>query len=315
MAAHRYWRVLITGTNGSNDSGYASLTEAHFSTSVGGANAAIGKTYAASSVGFGWVAANAFDGSTAEPGWHSNGTTPTVSPEWISVDFGAGGAVDIIEFGLTSRNASDAATQAPKNFRLQYSDDNAAWTDLYIVLNQTGWGGYETRKFAASVGLADLTLQPDDNGHRYWRIYVAQAGDDFVSASTIELRNDADQLQADGVAIRSGFVESDAANAFDVNSTTRWSSAYGMPAWIGKDFGAGASRKVRRITWANRSDGTNNQYATQAPSQAYVQFSDDGVLWKTQWAINDATPWTTFQTRSYSATAAVTPRPQVFVCT
>src|SRR5574337_1018158 len=119
MAAHRYWRLYITATNGN---AYTSLTGFILATSVGGASVASGGTASASSTGFGWVASNAFDGSTAEPGWHSGTAGFPTTPEWLQYDFGAGNAKDIVEFGICSRNAADAASQSPRDCTLQFSD-------------------------------------------------------------------------------------------------------------------------------------------------------------------------------------------------
>lgn len=129
MANHRYWRVYVTATV-SDGAGYLSCLELELRSTYGGSQQASGGTAFASSTGFGWVAAGAFDGSTSEPnGWHSG--SPTV-PQWIGYDFGASSAnwKDIVQIWWMARFGQ---AQEPQDFELQYSDDNSTYTTVWSV--------------------------------------------------------------------------------------------------------------------------------------------------------------------------------------
>lgn len=124
MAAHRYWRLNLTAPI----SGTAySLSEIIMSLVAGGANQCTGGTAAASTVYASptYTADKAFDGN-GTTFWASAGSS---SAEWISYDFGVGVTKDIVEFGFSARPDSFATTQTPLTGALQFSDDNAAWTN------------------------------------------------------------------------------------------------------------------------------------------------------------------------------------------
>lgn len=158
MAAHRYWRLFISEVQ---SSGYVSCMELRL-LDAGSNNVATGGTASASSVGFGWVAANAFNGSTTGDGWHSgtNDLPPQgVTPEWLKYDLGAGNDEDVRAFTFVSRPLFHT-TQAPKNMTLQYSDDNSVWNDLIVVLNETAWSpSGEERTYNAPAEASDVQPQ------------------------------------------------------------------------------------------------------------------------------------------------------------
>lgn len=142
--SHRYWRLYITALNGS---AYAALAELDLHESIGGADttgSAPGSGSASSAFDAFSVATRAFDNNTATL-WASNGGA---LPQWLKWDYGLGEAKEIIEFVLKARPDGSAATQSPKDFKLQWSDDDSAWTDAITVTNQTGWSASEVRTFS-----------------------------------------------------------------------------------------------------------------------------------------------------------------------
>lgn len=150
MAAHRYWRLLITATNGS---AFCALSEMQLRTSAGGADVSDthGAPIKSSEFDPSNAAYRAFDSNTATL-WASDGSA---LPQWIGWDFGgsggdlglpAGTPQDIEEFTITSR-ADGNASQIPKDFTLQWSDDASSWTDGLAVTGETAWGAPETRTF------------------------------------------------------------------------------------------------------------------------------------------------------------------------
>lgn len=135
MAAHRYWRLLISNTNGGASS--AAIGELIFATTVGGASVATGGTASASDVASGYSADNAFDGiQSSSNAWRSQGPA-----SWIQYDFG-GTPRDIVEMRIYFPAAGTfALTLAPKNFALYWSDDGNTWTRQRAWSEQTFTAG------------------------------------------------------------------------------------------------------------------------------------------------------------------------------
>jgi hypothetical protein len=80
----------------------------------------------------------------------------TTAHEWIKVDWGSGNDQPIKKFTITGNS-----TNSPKQFALQWSDDNSNWVTAYYGI-ETGWGASEQRTFYNHYVKA----------HRYWRIFV-----------------------------------------------------------------------------------------------------------------------------------------------
>lgn len=145
MAAHRYWRIIVTAVNGG---AVAGLSEIQLRGVSGGPDLTPGSGTAISNSEFGGslVKANAFDNSSATD-WAS--TFPFAPGSYIGWDAGAGTPIDVEEFTLASRttDVSNAGNQSPKDFALQFSDDLATWTTKFQFVNITGWGVGEVRTF------------------------------------------------------------------------------------------------------------------------------------------------------------------------
>lgn len=142
MAAHRYWRLVISGTNGGGTNS-AVIGELILATSAGGASVATGGTASASDVASGSSAANAFDGTqSSSDAWRSLTRTFDSGPtQWIQYDFG-GTPRDIVEMRIYFPAAGTfALTLAPKNFALYWSDDNKTWTRQRAWSEQTFTAG------------------------------------------------------------------------------------------------------------------------------------------------------------------------------
>lgn len=146
---HRYWRVLITAASGGPGALYMGFTElvlwdrdlVAVSRNVGGTSSAT----ASSSINGSNGALYAIDGSMNN-GWLSSQAT---TPEWLRVDMqGAnmvGAPVEVRSFDIYGSWNNPASS--PKDFKLQWSDDNSVWTDAVSVTNQTGWLARERRSF------------------------------------------------------------------------------------------------------------------------------------------------------------------------
>lgn len=134
MAAHRYWRVLVTACNGS---GYPDVDT--FELLAGGVNVATTPSQAYASSSFVYPGLS-FDPGNAVAGQAGDWSSGTTAPAWWGYDFGAGAAQDIASVRITNRsNSPNWTTDSPAAVQLQWSEDNAAWTTLVAgTLNWTG---------------------------------------------------------------------------------------------------------------------------------------------------------------------------------
>lgn len=107
---------------------------------IGGDDVCTGGTIIASGVDGDNYAEYAFD--RADTRWQVFGDCDI----WIGYHFPA--SVEIVEFGLEMQ--TPWLEQAPKAFRLEYSDDGATWhTAFEGARNETGWNNYEPRLYSA----------------------------------------------------------------------------------------------------------------------------------------------------------------------
>lgn len=145
MAAHVYWRLLVTYNNGGNAVG---LQELDLHSTAGGANVATGGTATASETYSGLSPANAFDGNTSTI-W---GTASQISGAWIQYQFAS--ATSIVEYAITTRNDS-YWNQVPMRWQFQYSDDGTTWTTADNVY-ASGWGQNVTQTFTVGANFGIL---------------------------------------------------------------------------------------------------------------------------------------------------------------
>ena len=129
MAAHRFWRVHITGSTSGADN-LISLYEARMAGTVGGPDLCTGGTATASHAS--GDAGKLFDDSTGTY-WINGG--PGVDT-WFQYEF-TGGDVAIAELAMLPRYAY----QSPKDFTLQYSDDGVIWQEEGSWSGVTDWTG------------------------------------------------------------------------------------------------------------------------------------------------------------------------------
>lgn len=262
VEGHRYWRVLFEG----NASGNAmEIRECEFANTRGGSNLATGGTPAAST----GTAANAFDGNTASGGWIASSAAV---PQWLSYDFGVGQAPVINEVRLypTSNPA-----RVPTTFKLQYSDDNSAWTDWMICPTNGTWSGVQNW-FKGAV--AYRILVTNNNGNATLRI------------SEMEFRATAGGADESGAGL--GDASSNrqpthvAEQAFaDDGATTTWSATFASGDYLRYDFVAGFTLAQYAIMV---SVNTNS-----APRDWTIERSDDGGLtWSTVDTRSAVTGWT-----------------------
>lgn len=144
------------------------------------------------------------------------------------------------------------------------------------------------------------------NKHRYWRIRstkIQGAGaSDNMGLVEVEMRaypGGPDQCSG-GTALSdsdfSGAFPKTA--AFDNNTSTIWSSTTGGSAahWIGYDFGTAVN--VNEVFITSRTDYLNSNVLT-----AFVESSDNGSAWTTQWQYTLMADWTAGETRTLTRPA------------
>lgn len=156
MAAHQYWRLLVTGVAGGSQ---VAIGELEFATEPSGSSVATGGIATASSFSTTYTADLAFNGSvTGADCWRSATVTyfngylgVTLGCEWIQYDFGAGNAKDIAEMRISFPNiaATIPLNNSPSMFTLYWSDDGLTW------VRHASWGGVvfalgETKTFNVS---------------------------------------------------------------------------------------------------------------------------------------------------------------------
>jgi hypothetical protein len=138
--AHRYWRIFITANNGSPS--FVGLTEALLLDAAGVNRTlltGLGPALASSELNADNRAFDAFNNSLAS-GWLSNGGA---LPQWVRFDFGNVNAplprlpVELKQ--ITVFPSWNALSASPRDFALQWSDDDINWTTALTVTNQTGW--------------------------------------------------------------------------------------------------------------------------------------------------------------------------------
>lgn len=307
MAAHRYWRLLIEAINGST---VTSIEQLVLRTSIGGANVATGGTASASSVSGTDTAANAFDGNSAT-WWLSSGNVP----QWLKYDFGAGNETDIVEMAVTARSGSTGTNgQRPVDFKLQYSDDDAAWATLIAVGGECDWVVSATRTYSADD-------RPDDPGvsGRAWRLNVSAIGG-AANLTVNELRlyeaGNATDLTEGGDYYASTQQQGLVSQVFDNTDLSSYWMSRSTTGWVAYKLPAAKTVTVVGITaFRAGTPGTR----TDAPKDFTIE-SWDGSAWQVAMTLTGITGWTDGQTRYFMAGGETTApvgssgRPQAFFC-
>jgi hypothetical protein len=100
-----------------------------------------------------------FNGSfdVATGGWSPASSSV---PQWIKADFGAAVSIDLVKLGY---GTAAIPTYTAKNFEIQYSADNSAWTTAYTATNISGWVDSVFKEFSFTAISA-----------RYWRINTTE---------------------------------------------------------------------------------------------------------------------------------------------
>ena len=150
MEQHRYWRIYITeSTSGSTL--LISLYEVEFRATLGGVDQCNGGSVFASHANS--ESYKLFDNNSSS--YWVNGSPG--EPTWFRYDFGAGQGVSVAEVRLLPRYAS----QSPKAFSLQFSDNDLDWSEAYHWQDISGWIGGVEKLFSPPPPPAIMVLDQE----------------------------------------------------------------------------------------------------------------------------------------------------------
>jgi hypothetical protein len=313
MAGHRYWRVFVTANNGGSLVGLSELEmyENYFGPNVCTGGSAISSSsfnanYAAS-YAFDGVPWNQTEGGDANAGiWTSSGS----SNEYVGYDFGIGVTKSITSVGIWGVGTS-VFNRSPKNFHIDWSDDNSSWTTSWTVSNITNWTAYQAtsqvvfQRFPS--GSAPAYFGSPWGAHTYWRYAIPYTGGNIVSCAEMAMN-----ATPGGSTTTSGgtpFASSNAglptfgpAKAFDGNLATFWASGNNNHEWLGYQFAS--AQALAEIDYTAESGQPN-----RAASNFQIQFSNDGSLYTTcsGWSGDGFTSWTSNQQRVFTDPNYVAP--------
>ncbi len=185
-ASYRYYKVDITANNG--DADYTQIGELFFYTTLSAdekaphnmSAASTPSPYVASASTTNGVYApwKAFDGkNTQAPStdqfWQGNNS----GVDWLKIDMGASNAWRLSGYAIKSASAG-ASTQAPKNWTMEGSNDDAAWATLDTIANETNWGAGDYRIYTVALSAV---------AYRYFRLNVSANNGDATFTEVEEL--------------------------------------------------------------------------------------------------------------------------------
>ncbi|MEY9928697.1 hypothetical protein ABH926_003336 [Catenulispora sp. GP43] len=245
--------VTVTATDGTGASGSTSFswTVGSGGGTCGTTNLALNQPATASSVeNAGTPAADAVDGN-AGTRWSSQFS----DPQWLQIDLGS--SATICKVVLQWETASGKA------YQIQTSPDGTNWTTIYSTT--TGPGGTETLNVSGTGRYIRMygTARNTQYGYSLWefQVYGSTNGGGTCGTANLALNQPATASSVENAG-------TPAADAFDGNTGTRWSSQFSDPQWIQVDLGATHTLCKVALNW-------ETAYATAFQ----IQTSNDGTTW------------------------------------
>ena len=302
MAAHTYWRIYITAELGAG--GYhVALDELEFYDSSGAKLSTGGTPTASSSFASPtYDADKAFDANWSTF-WHS-ATFPSTTPQWIKYQFGS--AADVASVRLAYRSGN--TNQAPKDFLIQWSDDNSSWTTAATYSGVT----WATTSVGIGRCLSFPATTPAAGNYCNWRLKVlttagsvAPSGAEFEMHETVSGADITNSTTAEYAIWNDEFPGGFAGyKLFDNNTGSIWAGSNTPPGPPGSFVGQALNRavKIQEIKWTARND----TFYTQSPVTGTMQASNDGVTWTDIATVTFATWTSAGQSQTVAVTAAST---------
>lgn len=171
MSGHIYWRVAFRSNNG--DSTYVSGVEIEMMSTIGGTSICTSGT-AYGSAGY-YPIANAFDVNTGTIFAQNLSTPPYVGYQFAT-------PVNILQFTFTCE-VTGYTNRAPKDFYLEWSDDNIHYTLQLDVTNQTSWTNLQKRTFTCLTLTGNL---PTSAGITDWIVTALRVENGSYAGSSVE---------------------------------------------------------------------------------------------------------------------------------
>ncbi len=253
-----------------------------------GVDLATGGTAAASSVySSSYVAAYAFDNNPATA-WSQQ---TSLKRQWIQYSFPE--PVPCTAVSLWNLSGSDIF----HDFLVLGSNDGGTTFDIVGWVFSATQNPPQRRVF--DLQMPDLSDPDIGSPHRYWRVTFI-GSDDYIDLAEIYLLHGSDDQTTihGGSASASSQYSSGyaAANAFDRNTSSRWSTAYNQSGqkWLAWDFGSGNAQIVDGIRYKN--GGGRASYQAR---DLLIEYSDDGSNWNLAHAELGMAAWSSNEDRTY----------------
>ncbi|ARK07425.1 F5/8 type C domain protein [Sphingobium phage Lacusarx] len=282
LVSARYWRLYMDEGRGSNNN-YVTLTSVDFLDSSGQRIAPSGGTAFASSI---YSAAEnadkAFDG-LSNTVWTTTTTSPAY-PHYVGYDFGAGNVMEVA--GISVANRVNYTLGIPLHSWLQWSNDGIEWTN-YIELY---WGPKDSWGLQARTALSSGVILGPSEATK-WRIafpVISPAGNqNAVGMSELIMRAAPGGARILPIDYYCSQYDTPAANAFDANNGTQWTTADGIAKPTGGHFlivTLAEPAAIKQLEMMARQDNYYNEW----PTTVVVSYFD-GFKWVEYWRRDDNT--------------------------
>src|ERR1700744_3467725 len=187
-------------------------------------------------------------------------------PQWLQVDLGSTATVSQVVLEWEAAHATA--------FQIQTSPDGTNWTTIYSTT--TGTGGTQTLNVTGTGRY--VRMYGTKRGTQYgYSLYEFQVYGTSGSTSTTCNTTDA-ALNHPATSSSTESAAYPASDAFDGNTSTRWSSAFSDPQWLEVDLGASQTICEVTLDW-------EAAYATAFQ----IQTSADGTNWTTIYSTTSGT--------------------------
>lgn len=275
LTAHRYWR-LLWGTVQSGT--LATIAELYFRDLT---NTLITGTWTAWNSANG-AASNLADGSGASF-WGDSGSSSGLD-RWVKLDLGAGNSAIVNKVEMTPRTGFQS--QTPIDFYLQYSDDNATWTNATRFQRCDFWGSGVRKIFEVRPYIVQFYFDDGASINTVSELEVLNgSGTDLTTPTPA---NDNDRGRPFGTSDGNGPY-----NAFNDVLGSDYTGNGGTPGFTEWRFSGipdcfGVSARSR------------SSFGSQAPHSFKVRCSRDGITYNLVYQVPAQAAWGSNERRSWT---------------
>jgi hypothetical protein len=274
LSAHRYWRLLMT----------SGLTVAELYLLDTNATTLTG-TWSTNNAGNG-AASNVADGNGGTF-WGASAYGTTGAPNWLELDLGAGNSAIVDQIQMTARTGFQS--QTPTDFKLQYSDDNATWTDACAIAASINWGSGQRRIFRVRPYIVQFYMLPLTSGGSttitYTELEILSGTTDLTAPVTT------DALAGSAMGLSDG---NDATNAFNNVADGGYTGNGGIPQWTEWRFPLNPG-VINGVSITARGG-----FGNQAPGGVIIRYSRDGITYRSAYQSPDQPGWGSLEKRYFS---------------